>query len=278
MTALLTDSTWSMPPGLAEERGIIVLPLQVTAGARSVEDTAANAEEIDGVLKGGRNLGTSQPTRLAIEEGFARATASGERSALGIFISEKLSGTCESVRAAAESQEDFAVEVIDSATVAGGTGLAVLAASDALQAGASAEEAADRARAAAASARVCFTVSDLMHLHRGGRLPAGKAIVGRALGVQPILQMTDGELTLAESVRGAAKASARMRARTLGELGPARVVVLHSGDLAAAERLGAAIAADRPEDEILFSPISRTLRVHTGPGALGIAAAPLAAL
>lgn len=277
-TALLTDSTWSMPPALAGERGILVLPLQVTAGPRALEDTDDNAEEIEGVLASARSLGTSQPTPAAIEQGLRRAAATGAESILGVFCSSALSGTCESVAVAAEAfteETGIPVEVVDSLTAAAGTGLAVLSAADALSEGAGLADAAAAARRCAAGSRVAFTVPDLMHLKRGGRLPAGKALVGRALGLHPILEVRQGALTLAESVRGAAKASARLRALTLeGLRSPARIVVLHSGAEAEARVLADAVAGERPGDEVMLAPISRTLRVHTGPGALGLAAAP----
>lgn len=276
--ALLTDSTWSMPDGLADERGIGVLPLQVTAGPRALTDVPGNAEAIDSLLASGRGLGTSQPGPVAILEGLHAAAAQGAERILGVFVSSELSGTCESVRVAAAEftlETGIPVTAVDSRTVAAGTGLAVLAASDVLRSGGDADLAEETARTVAASVRVCFTVPDLMHLKRGGRLPVTKAIVGRALGVHPLLEVREGKLELVESVRGASRATARLRALAFGQAdAPARVVVLHADAQGPAAALAEAIAGERPDDDVMIAPISRTLRVHTGPGALGLAVTP----
>lgn len=69
-----------------------------------------------------------------------------------------------------------------------------------------------------------FTVDDLNHLKRGGRISAVEAIVGTALNIKPILSVDgEGKLTVMAKVRGSRKALEYVRAacRPRGRIGGA---------------------------------------------------------
>ena len=53
-------------------------------------------------------------------------------------------------------------------------------------------------------------VDRLKHLHKGGRLPAAAALVGGALGIKPVLSVSDGAVHLADKARGRAGAYVAM--------------------------------------------------------------------
>ena len=62
--ALVTDSTALLPPEVVEERGIVVVPLQVVVGARSYHegvDEEATSDTIARALREWTPVSTSRP-------------------------------------------------------------------------------------------------------------------------------------------------------------------------------------------------------------------------
>src|SRR3990170_7585544 len=143
-TVLVTDSTASLPPELAEARGIVVVPLQVVIGATSYDEGSGGAtpELVAEALREFRPVSTSRPAPASMLEASERAAAEGATSIGSVHLSGDMSGTFESAQLAAR---DASIPVIpvDSRQVGISTGFAVLAAADVLDAGGSAEDAAE---------------------------------------------------------------------------------------------------------------------------------------
>jgi DegV family protein with EDD domain len=287
--ALVTDSTWSLPPALAESLGVRVLPLHVLAGTTSIPDVPAEAERITGIIRA-TAASTSQPTPGAIRDLLGVLADEGSAGIVCIHLSAQLSGTCGSVRAVAgevSAERGIPVEVIDSRTVAGALGYAVAVAGANLAAGASMADAMTAARECAATSRVFLSVADLRHLQRGGRLRVPQLAIGTALGIKPILEVRHGEIRLRESVRGSARARQRLVDLALRSAGapkdgvsrPRVSFAVHHADCpdaaaTVAEMLAAAAAeADIGVDRLDVTPMAGVLAVHAGPGALAVATA-----
>lgn len=286
--ALLTDSTWSMPPALAEELGVHVLPLHVSAGAVSLADVPENEARIKELLQSGK-VTTSQPATAEIRAALQKVVAEGATAVVAIHISGALSGTCDAVRVTGEAfrmETGVPVEVVDTRTVGAAIGFAVIAARKVLEQGGDAAAAATAARAVAESSSLWLTVADLRHLQRGGRLSASHALIGSALGVRPILRVADGKLGLVESQRGEARTRARLvalviqEARAAIEAGATAIdfAVQHTGD-GPADRLAhdlrdAAAGAGIPVGSFLQGKVSAVLAVHAGPGGMAVVVAP----
>lgn len=289
--ALVTDSTWSLPPGLAESLGVRVLPLHVVAGATSVADVPGQAERITGLIRA-TTASTSQPTPGEVRDLLLSLADEGVAGIVCIHLSGQLSGTYGSVRAVAgdvSAERGIPVEVVDSRTVAGALGYAVAVAGASLAAGASMAGAVAGARECAATSRVHMSVADLRHLQRGGRLRVPQLAIGTALGIRPILEVRHGEIRVRESVRGSARARQRLvdlalRAAGAPKDGPreprSRVsFAVHHVDSpgaaqAVADLLGRAAAeADLGVDRLDVTPMAGVLAVHAGPGALAVATA-----
>src|SRR3990170_7908761 len=110
-TVLVTDSTASLPPELAEARGIVVMPLQVVIGATSYDEGAdgATPELVAEALREFRPVSTSRPAPAAMLEVYEAAAADGATSVLSIHLSGEMSGTFESAQLAAR---DASIPVI----------------------------------------------------------------------------------------------------------------------------------------------------------------------
>ncbi|WP_448072382.1 DegV family protein [Georgenia yuyongxinii] len=289
---VVTDSTASLPPEVAAAYGVRVVPLHVVVdGADRLDDGLARADLVS-KMTAGATVTTSQPSVGELARAY-RAAAQGRRAVVALHLSTELSGTAAGARQAAAvvGREGIDVHVLDTRTVAGGVGLAAVAAGEAAAAGGPVEQVLAVARETAAKSTVLFAVPDLTWLQRGGRIGSGAAFVGAALGIRPVLGIADGRITVLESVRGLARARRRVVARAVQAAGgpgapvphppPVRVrlAVHHFGDVGRAVELQDELAQALAETgaivaETLRSELTAVVGAHTGPGVLGVVVAP----
>jgi DegV family protein with EDD domain len=268
---VVTDSSADLPRALADEMGIVVVPLIVTFGAESFLDgvTLDPAAFYRRLGAGGVFPATAQPTPAQFAEAYARVGA-GAGGIVSIHASSTFSGTFNSARQAAAGAPTR-TEVVDSRTTSSAMGLAVLEAARAARAGASLDEVLDRARAEVAASRICFSVETLEFLARGGRIGRAKQLVGTVLRIRPVLTIRDGVVSPLAQTRTRAQALETL-VRFVAEQGPAKALsVGYSTDRAAAEALAARLAAGRERPEILLTQLGPAIGTHVGPGCLSVA-------
>lgn len=274
-TAIVTDSTCNLPPDLARERGIHVVPLYVVWGDESLRDGIdIHEQEFYARLRASKDIPkTSQATPqdfvLAFEQ--ARAAANADEVVCAV-VSSALSGTYASA-ILAQDMVDFPVQVIDTRQVSWALGHVTLAAADARDNGASADEIAAAARDAAARQQLVFTIDSLEHLRRGGRISSGKLFVGSALNIKPVLVVREGVIEAVENVRTRKRALQQLpkvAADVLDGRQVKRLSVLHAD----AEAEGRAVLEQAQQqfqpEEIMFAYATTVLGVHAGPGAVGL--------
>ncbi|WP_425956624.1 DegV family protein [Xylanimonas sp. McL0601] len=278
---VVTDSTACMPSHGGEADGAaggpVVVPLRVlTPDGELREGVDVTPAQVADRIAAGQRLTTSQPSPEDFADAYRRLAQDGARTIVSVHLSGDVSGT---VAAAAHAGQRamLAVRAVDSRTVAMALGFAALAAAECAAAGAGAEHVAARAAAVAASSRTLFLVDSLDHLRRGGRLSAGAAALGTALGVRPILEIDGGQVRLVQRVRTRSAALERMLALAVEHAtGMERVgVAVHH--LGAPER--AASAAARLQELLgvvpVVTPVSAVLGTHAGPGAVAVVVAEL---
>jgi DegV family protein with EDD domain len=278
---VVTDSTASLPPEVAEQRGILVVPLQVVIGATVYDEGPGGAtpEMVAEALKEFRPVSTSRPAPAYLAEVYANAAADGATEILSIHLSAEMSGTHESALLAAR-EAPVPVTVVDSRQVGVATGYAALTAADVLDAGGSVAEAADAARARAAASTALFYVDTLEYLRRGGRIGAAAALLGGALSVKPLLRIDEGRVVNLDRVRTSARALSRMEDLVVEAAGDQQVdlCVSHlanpdrAGELA--DRLGVRLAANLDGREVWCGELGAVLGAHVGPGMVAACVAP----
>jgi DegV family protein with EDD domain len=279
---VVTDSTASLPPEVAEKRGIVVVPLQVVIGATVYDEgpDGATPDMVAKALKDFRPVSTSRPAPARMAEVYAQAAAGGAEQILSIHLSAEMSGTFESAQLAAR-EAPVPVTVVDSRQVGVATGYAALSAVDVLEAGGSVSDAADAARARAEASTALFYVDTLEYLRRGGRIGAAAALVGGALSVKPLLRIDDGRVVNLDRVRTSARALSRMEDLVVEAAGdrPVDLCVSHlanpdrAGELAG--RLGDRLAANLEGREVWCGELGAVLGAHVGPGMVAVCLAPL---
>ena len=126
---------------------------------------------------------------------------------------------------------------------------------------------------AAAFARY-FTVDDLMHLRRGGRLSGIAAMVGTVLNVKPLLRGDEeGRSSFSQKLRGRKKAiEAIAHEYEAKAVDPQhqRVAISHGDCLEDAEKLAEMVRAIAEPEELIISMHEPFTGIHVGPGMLSL--------
>jgi len=277
--AVVTDSTAYLPAEAVERYGIEVVPLYVVLAGRSGEEGRdIGPEDVARTLSvRGQHVSTSRPTPGDFVAAYRRCLDGGADQLVSVHLSAELSGTWDAARLAAAQVGEHVVRVIDSRSVAMGTGFAVLAAARAAAAGAGIDAVVEAARERAAASRVFFVVETLEHLRRGGRIGPAAALLGSALAVKPLLHVKDGAVVPLEKVRTSARALSRLvqRAVEVAGSGPVALAVHHLAAAERAERLAVELRERLPRiTELYVSQIGAAIGAHVGPGAVGVVVAP----
>ena len=119
-----------------------------------------------------------------------------------------------------------------------------------------------------------FTVDDLAHLYRGGRISGAVAAAGKMLKIKPILRIDEsGALISMEKVNGRKKSIKRL-AEIYGERGgkhPDKPVMICHGDcLDEAEKLRERVMEKYGSQKVDIFCVGPIIGTHVGPGILGI--------
>lgn len=275
--ALVSDST-SLDQEMAERLDVVVVPLKVVIGATAYDDGAsASPETVAAALKQWSPVSTSRPAPEAFLRVYELAAKLGAEAVVSIHLSGEVSGTYESAALAARDAS-IPVITVDSRHLGMGTGFAVEAAAAALDAGASAEDAAEVARERAAATTALFYVDTLEFLRRGGRVGTAAALVGSALAVKPLLKVEDGRIVLLEKVRTSGKALIRLEELAIAAAGlqPVDIAVSHLANTGRAEALGDRLRERVPDvHQLVVNQVGAVIGAHVGPGMLAVVISPL---
>ncbi|BAW00872.1 EDD domain-containing protein, DegV family [Thermus thermophilus] len=147
---------------------------------------------------------------------------------LSVHVSGELSQTVQRAREAALRVAPNRIRVVDSAMVSAGLGAMVLRAAEMLRDGADEEDVVQELERLKRSS-LYFSVADLSHLARNGRLPRFGEVVGNFLGLRPILRIEKGHIRFLRVAREGAvpETLARLVAEELGGK-TVRVAITHS--------------------------------------------------
>ena len=119
-----------------------------------------------------------------------------------------------------------------------------------------------------------FTVDDLNHLKRGGRLSATAALVGGLLGIKPILHVDDqGKLTPVSKIRGRRQSLERLIETFQSDYtgsGGDTVFISHGDCLEDAEFVANGIRRNSTVKRVEISTIGPVVGSHSGPGTVAL--------
>lgn len=278
--AVFTDTSSNLPTALLDEKNVHVVPFSyyIDGEEQSCTDTAKfNGDEYYEKLRHGLHVTTSQVPPQRYMEHFEPVLAAGQ-DILMVSMSSGISGSCDSARIAAEALKESyplrKIEIIDTLSASLGEGIVVLRAIELCSEGVQLEAAAGELRVL--SRRICqiFTVDDLMHLRRGGRLSGIAAMMGTVLNIKPLLRGDEeGKIVVFAKLRGrkkAIEAIAKEYAEKAVDPQNQRVAISHGDCLEDAQLLAKLVNDIAKPKELIISVHEPYTGVHVGPGMLSL--------
>lgn len=277
---ITTDSNSDLPQEYIDKLNTTIIPQYYSFGDTVYGDelNMPPAEFYERMKKG--ELPGSQANNPAVIEEKFRSLLDKDFDIIHIGFSSALSGSynnvCMVAKELLEEYTDAKITVIDSLNVSLGESIMVLHANALKEKGASYEEVVDAIEEFKQHINVQFTVDDLFHLQRGGRVSKTTAVVGSALNLKPFLYVSNaGTLVSAGTVRGRKKSLhtlvERMKA-TLEENTDYSlpVGIVHGNCLEDAQVVAELVKEQTNFTNIIINDISPSIGTHAGPGALGI--------
>jgi DegV family protein with EDD domain len=270
--AIVTDSTADLSPGLAEELGVTIVPLQVIFGNEAYrEGVDITTEEFYERLVKSRPLPTtSAPSVGDFQEVYERLLKEVD-SIVSIHIGAKLSGTVQAAQTARQSLvKPERIEIVDSQMISLAMGFAIMDAVEAAHGGAKLAVVKAVAESALQRVQVRFMLDTLEYLRRGGRVGHARAYLGTLLSIKPILSFREGELYPEERVRTRPRGLERMIQWAVRQQKVKRVAVGHSTTPDEAESIRERLAMAFPNVKVHLIRFGPVLGTHAGPGIVGV--------
>ena len=278
---IVTDSTCDLPPQLAEELELTVLPLGFVVG----EDYYHNyLDERELPIKtfyqrvlAGKSVSTSQISTNDYLDAFRGILEQG-KDLINLALSSGLSATFESSLFARDQLRaeypEAKIHCVDSVSVSGGLGMLAYLAVQQKKAGLDIDALYEWVEEN--KLKIChwFTVNDLMHLYRHGRCSGAAAFAGSLLHIQPVLHVDDaGKLIPMEKVRNAKKAlEALVEKITATGQNPQEQVIFisHADNLPGAQYVEKLIRDRWQVRDVVISYIGPVISAHTSQGAIAL--------
>ena len=277
---ITTDSNSDVLPEFIKENDLTIIPQYYSFGDTVYGDELTlPPHEFDETMREGELPKSLAINPAVIRERFEKILKEG-KDILHIAFSSALSGSCNNVMMTAnELLEEYPgrkIRVFDSLNASLGEGVSVYRAVELWKEGKSMDEVYDVLEKERDHVNVSFTVNDLNHLQRGGRVSKTTAVVGSLVNIKPILKVTaSGELKSDGTVRGRKKSLKTLVTRMeetleLDVYGKDRMVaVLHGDCLDEAENV-AQMVKDLGFTNVVINDVSPSIGTHAGPGVVGL--------
>ena len=241
-------------------------------------DQKITPKEFYDALRGGEMATTMQVNTFEFISFVEPFLAAGE-DVLHLCFSSGLSGTYASCRAAVDDMKEKYPErtliVVDTLAASLGEGLLVYYADENRKAGMSLDDNAKWLEENKLHLCHWFTVDDLMHLHRGGRVSKTSAVFGSLLGIKPVLHVDDeGHLILMSKVRGrdaSLKALVgKMKETALSNVRDQMVFISHGDAKEDAEKTAQYVKDQLGVQKVMIHNIGTVIGSHSGPGTIAL--------
>jgi DegV family protein with EDD domain len=278
---IMTDSCCDMSAELAEELDLTVLPLSLQMEGATYRNYLDGREigfkDFYARIRGGALATTSAVSVGQFEDAMRPILESG-KDILCISFSSALSTTYQSATIAADSMReefpDATIYVVDSLCASLGQGLFVYLCAQQKKAGKTLEEVYAYAEATKGSVCHRFTVDDLNHLKRGGRINAATALFGTMMSIKPVLHVDDqGRLINVGKARGR-KASLLALVDRMEEtaIDPKNqtVFISHGDCLEDAQFVADEIRRRFGTEDIRINYVGPVIGNHSGPGTMAL--------
>ncbi len=273
-----TDTSANLPIELVRDNGLLVVPFTYIVDGQPLtcEDSSAFDGDAFYASLDKAEVKTSMVNVGQYRQAWEPVLAAGN-DIVHISMSSGISGAFDASLAAAEAlRKDYpaqSIMPIDTRAASLGEGMFVLRAIAMRKAGKTAEEVVQALTKCRPLMRQIFTVEDLMHLKRGGRLSGMAALIGTVLSIKPILKGNElGQIVVEAKTRSRKSAFKYLAEAFKKEASNSKepVCIAHCGCPDDAGFLAGLIKKIRPEQKIMtvyYEPVTGS---HVGPGAVAL--------
>ena len=273
---ITTDNNSDLPESFFQEHQIGCTYLSYSIDGRTYSrDNFLPTDEFYAKMRSGALPTTAQVNPESVKEMMEPYLAAG-KDILHIAFSSGLSGSYDSSRMAAEElSEQYPqrkIMVLDSLCASLGQGLLVYYAMELKESGKSIEETAEWVENHKKNLVHLFTVDDLNHLHRGGRVSKATAVVGGMLNIKPVLHVdNEGKLVAIGKVRGRKKSLQALVDGLQERIGSYKatcdtIFISHGDCEDDARYVAEKIKELYPIETVIINYVGATIGAHSGPG------------
>ncbi len=276
--AIVTDTDSSLPAAVAARYNIRQVPINIHFGEETFQAAVDidDAEAFARIDRDGKLPTTSAPTPGQFTAAYQAALDAGAASILYFCVSAEISGTYNAAITARDLMPDHDITVVDSRTLSLGQGFMAIAAAEAVQQGASKEEAITAAESLRERTYVYAALATLKYLAMSGRVGHLAAGMANLLNIKPILSVRDGKLDMLEKVRTQQKAWNRVIELTVESLGGRpieRMGIIHVNAPEKAREFEAQLREHLPcPADVITAEFTPGLSIHSGTGIVGVVA------
>ena len=273
---IVTDSTSDLPLDLVQHFGIEVVPsILVIEGKQYADGAGISRSDFYARLPDMKIFPTTAaPSIGEFSTRYQKCFDAGCDHILSIHAASQLTAIS-SVATQAAQHFPNRVTIVDSGSLSLGLGFQVLAAAES----AASDSDLEAALASLADTRrrlhVSAALDTMDFLRRSGRVPAAIALLGGALSIKPMVELTDGQLKPVGAARTTRQADERMASFLKTNFPLERLAILHTGAETRARdfltRLMDEHRMSLPRD-ILIVNVTTVIGAHVGPNGLGFAA------
>ena len=274
---VVTDSSCDLPAAVADELGIVIVPLTIRFGNDEFVDRTelTTAEFWSRCVNSDTLPETAAPAPGQFEQAYRDAAARGASSVLVVSLSSALSATMLSAILAGRTIADddsveLVVRVVDSHTITLGLGTIALACARAARDGADIDEVETLAVDLADRTRVFGALDTLDNLKKGGRIGNAKALLATALSIKPIIEVTGGVVEQAGKQRTRSKALAYLVEKVKSYDGDIENLAVLHADCSDVDLFVELLTPHYPGD-IVVGEIGPVIGTHGGRGTIGVA-------
>lgn len=280
MQVLFCDSNCELWHTEIEKYGLKYIKMPYILDGREFYYDLGKTTDFKGFYDAVRQKSVPKTAALNVEnyiEIFEPYAAKGDE-VLYITFSHKMSATFEQLEKAISELKnkypDFKIKLFDTQYISIGAANIVLQAAKSFKAGKSLQEIYEQLEHYKTHTCCAFTVNNLMHLNRGGRLSMTQALVGTIFNIKPLLSFKDGSLYSFQKAAGRKKAIA-MLADMLVKYKVDKskeVFIVHADSMADCELLKEKIVQHLGSDKnIVMQYVGPVIGSHCGPDTLGMA-------
>lgn len=283
MFKIITDSTADLPKEYLQEHNVGCIPISyILDGVTYGGEKELDWKEFYAMMRNEGKMPTTSQVNPAEAKSFLEKAVETDKEILYLAFSSGLSGTCGNMRMAAEEvmeeHADVKIRVVDSLGASMGEGLFVHKAIRMRDAGKTMEETAKWLEDHVQNFVHVFTVDDLFHLYRGGRVSRTAAVLGTMISIKPKLHVDgEGHLILIGKVRGRKKSLSALVDYMEEKMGSWAeenkedyVFISHGDALDDAEYVRNLIQERFGIQHFLINHIGPTIGAHSGPGTIAL--------